>query len=260
MKAFVIVTFYKFFSLENCGLIKQHLLEIMQRYTIKGTIILANEGMNGSFCANRKEADGFISYLKTHFPLVDTAFRETYHESNPFDKAKVKIRPEIVSLGVDKIEVENNSGTHLKPEVWNQLLSDPSALVIDTRNNYEVQLGSFQGAINPQTINFRDFPDYVRQHLERKKANKIAMYCTGGIRCEKSTAYLKKLGFKEVYQLEGGILNYLQVIPAKESLWQGSCFVFDNRVALNKCLNSLEGGSIDKEWKNKNRNKLEELS
>ncbi len=253
MKPFVIVTFYKFFLLKNCESIREFLLAQMKQYAIKGTIILASEGMNGSFCATKKEIACFISKLKEHLPLGDTPFRETYNESNPFDKAKVKLRKEIVSMGVDKVEPEKSTGVHVNPQEWNALLTDPNVLVIDTRNDYEVKLGTFKGAINPQTVDFRDFPEYVQQNLVEKKDKKIAMYCTGGIRCEKSTAYLKQLGFKAVYQLEGGILNYLESISPQNSLWEGSCFVFDNRIALDENLNSLEKGSIDSEWKNKNR-------
>lgn len=162
------------------------------------------------------------------------------------------MRKEIVSFGVDGIDAATQAGTYVTPEEWNELIQDPEVLTIDTRNDYEVSLGTFKGAINPKTLNFRDFPDYVQNNLMQQKDKKIAMFCTGGIRCEKSTAYLKKLGFGQVYHLEGGILNYLETIK-EDSLWEGSCFVFDNRVAVNSQLEPLEEGTVDLEWKNKCR-------
>lgn len=256
MKAYVVIAFYKFVSLPDYEAMKPVLLDFMLQCNIKGTIILAREGINGSFCGNRAEVDRFISFLQSYPAFTDIHFKENFDDSNPFDKSKVKLRLEIVSMGVENVDAEFNTGIHVKPEDWNNLITKEEVLVIDTRNAYEVSLGSFQGAINPETINFRDFPDYVEKNLSEHKHKKIAMYCTGGIRCEKSTAYLKQLGFNQVYQLEGGILNYLQLIPANQSLWQGSCFVFDNRVAVDGNLDSLDKGSIDLEWKNKYREQL----
>lgn len=251
--SYIIVNFYKFVSLPDYELLKAPFLEKMLELNIKGTIILASEGINGSFAGMRESLDDFIAYLKSYTALADIAFRENVHESNPFDKSKVKLRKEIVSMGVDGIDAENHTGTHLSPLEWNNLIAEEDVLLIDTRNDYEVILGSFKGAINPNTLNFRELPDYVEQHLLTEKNKKIAMFCTGGIRCEKSTAYLKQLGFEQVFQLKGGILNYLESVPENQSLWDGSCFVFDNRVALDKDLNPLEQGTIDLEWKNKHR-------
>lgn len=256
MKCYVVVTFYKFVSLPDFMAMREPLLAIMNNQGIKGTIILANEGINGSFCAERASLDYLIGVIHQYPELANLEFKETISDFNPFDKAKVKLRNEIVTLGVPNLNPAENTGIHLKPEEWNQLLTEPDVVVVDTRNHYEVELGTFNNALNPNTENFRDFPDYVAHELMDKKDKKIAMFCTGGIRCEKSTAYLKQLGFNEVYQLEGGILNYLKVTPKNESQWQGTCFVFDERVALDNQLDNLEKGSIDTDWKNNFKKKV----
>lgn len=253
MKPFVIICFYEFTPLNDHELMREPLLETMRANNVKGTIIVASEGLNGSFCGLREEIEPLMAHLRSYPRLENLLFKETYNEFNPFAKAKVKLRKEIVSMGVDDIDPISLPGTHLSPEDWNQLLADPEVLLIDTRNDYEVELGTFKNAINPNTENFRDFPAYVEEHLITQKDRKIAMFCTGGIRCEKSTAYLRKLGFNEVYQLNGGILNYLETIPEENSLWEGSCFVFDDRVALDNNLNSHAQGSIDTEWKNNHK-------
>jgi UPF0176 protein len=255
MNPFVIISFYEFTPLSDYELMREPLLETMRANNVKGTIIVASEGLNGSFCGRREEIDPLMTHLKSYPGLQHLLFKETYNDFNPFSKAKVKIRKEIVSMGVDNIDPRSQPGTHLSPEDWNKLIADPEVLLIDTRNDYEVTLGTFKNAINPSTDNFRDFPAYVEEHLIANKDKKIAMFCTGGIRCEKSTAYLKRLGFNEVYQLNGGILNYLESIPEENSLWEGSCFVFDDRIALDKKLNSHERGSIDSEWKNNHKKK-----
>lgn len=252
MKQFVVVAFYKFVQLPDYSLMKEPLITLMKENHIKGTIILAQEGINGSFCAERDALMVLIGAIQRYPELVDLSFKETYSDFNPFDKAKVKLRKEIVTMGDESVNPALGLGTHVSPTVWNALLQDPELLLIDTRNNYEVELGTFKGAINPETQNFRDFPEYVQTVLADNKDKKIAMFCTGGIRCEKSTAYLKQLGFNNVYQLEGGILNYLATIPDPESQWEGSCFVFDERVALDKNLNSL-AGTIDSDWKNQSK-------
>ncbi|MGQ3888158.1 rhodanese-related sulfurtransferase [Legionella sp. CNM-1927-20] len=257
MSLYTIATFYRFTPLANYEAMKEPLLMVMKEKNIRGTIILAAEGVNGTFCGTEDSVSYLENYLRSFAELSDLSFRKTYDDFNPFDKAKVKLRPEIVTLGAPEINPKESTGIHLTPEQWNELLADPNVVVIDTRNDYEVKLGSFKGAVNPETENFRDFPEYVEKHLIDKKDKKVAMYCTGGIRCEKSTSYLKKLGFKQVYQLNGGILNYLATIPVEKSMWEGHCFVFDDRVALDHNLKSLAKGTIDTEWKNKNRKKVE---
>lgn len=232
MKQYVIASFYQFVPLHDYEDLKAPLLAQMKANHILGTIILAQEGINGSFAGTPEQVAALCHFLRQDDRLSHLFFRETYDDMMPFEKAKVKFRKEIVTLGVKNIDPLQCTGTHLSPTEWNTLISDPEVLVIDTRNHYEVELGTFKKAIDPNTENFRDFPAYVENHLLDKKDKKIAMFCTGGIRCEKSTAYLKSLGFNEVYQLNGGILNYIANIPASESLWEGECFVFDERIAI----------------------------
>lgn len=232
MKQYVITSFYKFVNLIDFAALKAPMIKAMADNQILGTIILANEGINGGLAGTRKNMDAFYTYLRQDRRFADLWFKETYDDFIPFAKIKVKLRKEIVTMGVNQIDPLENSGTYVAPEEWNQLIADPEVLLIDTRNDYEVNLGTFKNAINPKTEHFRDFPDYVDQHLLDKKDKKIAMCCTGGIRCEKSTAYLKKLGFKEVYHLQGGILNYLDNVAEENSLWEGTCFVFDDRIAV----------------------------
>jgi UPF0176 protein len=168
--------------------------------------------------------------------------KESYEQEMPFYRSKVKLKKEIVTMGIDSIDPKKIVGTYVTPQDWNALISDPEVLLIDTRNDYEVQIGGFKNAINPETETFREFPDYVKEHLDPEKHKKVAMYCTGGIRCEKSTAYLKEQGFDDVYHLQGGVLKYLEEVPVEQSLWEGECFVFDNRVAVN---HDLEKGQYD---------------
>lgn len=253
MKPYIVVNFYKFVPIPDYESLREPLLQSMVNNRIKGTIILASEGINGSFAGCREDLNHFIAELRNYPELAHLSFRENLHESNPFEKSKVKLRKEIVSLGVEGVDAKNNTGIHLSPEQWNELLQDENTVVIDTRNDYEVCLGTFKGAINPKTVNFRDFPHYVETELKKVQDKNIAMFCTGGIRCEKSTAYLKELGFKNVFQLNGGILNYLESMPKEHSLWEGACFVFDNRVAVNADLEALEAGTIDLDWKHKHR-------
>lgn len=232
-RKYIIASFYKFVDLKNYLELKEPLLAVMSEYNILGTILLASEGINGSFAAPPDDVAKFYQYLKQDPRFEDLFFRETYDDFMPFDKAKVKFRKEIVTLGVGPLDIKNQGGKYLSPDEWNDLLKDPNVLIIDTRNQYEVALGAFKSAINPETENFRDFPEFVASQLMNEKSKKIAMYCTGGIRCEKSTAYLKSLGFQETYQLKGGILNYLEQVPESESLWEGKCFVFDERIAID---------------------------
>lgn len=234
MKQYVIAAFYKFIPLNDFESLKSPLLAVMKENNLLGTILLAQEGINGSVAGKPQDMIALYNHLHSDPRFSDLLFKETYDDLMPFEKAKVKYRKEIVTLGVPEVDPLKNSGTRVNPTEWNALISDPEVLVIDTRNNYEVELGTFKHAIDPQTENFRDFPEYVKTHLLNKKDKKIAMFCTGGIRCEKSTAYLKKLGFEEVYQLEGGILNYLATIPEEQSLWEGRCFVFDERISIQK--------------------------
>lgn len=239
MKDIIIASFYKFVSLDNFETMKLPILDKMQTIGIKGTVILAKEGINGSFAGTREKMDLFYQYLHSNECLTDLKFKETFDEVIPFDKAKVKLRKEIVTMGVNDVDPAELAGARLSPEEWHELIQDPEVVLIDTRNDYEYELGTFKNAINPDIDNFRQFPEYVAQHLADKKDKKIAMFCTGGIRCEKTTAYMRAQGFEEVYQLHDGILNYMESIPANESLWEGQCFVFDDRIAVDKELNRV---------------------
>lgn len=255
MSVYTVVTFYKFNPLPDYENRKPPLLALMQEYNVLGTIILASEGINGTICGFQKDVLILEQHLRSFPGFSNLECRNTYSEFNPFEKAKVKLRNEIVTMGAPEVNPLEVTGEHLAPEEWNELIADPNVVLIDTRNDYEIKLGTFKGAVSPETDNFRDFPEYVEKNLLDKKDKKIAMYCTGGIRCEKSTAYLKKLGFNQVYQLKGGILNYLEKIPVEQSKWEGHCFVFDDRVALDHQLKGFEKGSIDLDWKNNNKKK-----
>lgn len=255
MQTYLIAAFYKFVSLEDYQRLKKPFLRAMNSWQIKGTIILAKEGINGTICGEESHVNQFFEYLNQDPRINPLNFNTTWDDTIPFSKAKIKLRQEIVTMGIDNLNPEKETGVHVDPLAWNDLIRDKEVLVIDTRNEYEVSLGSFENAINPDTIDFRNFPDYVEKHLLPHKNKKIAMFCTGGIRCEKSTAYLRQQGFNEVYQLQGGILNYMQSVPEKDSLWKGACFIFDDRMALDYSLKKLPAGFIDKDWKHKNRHR-----
>lgn len=198
--------------------------------------------MNGTIAGSRQGIDSVLAYLKADERFKDLSHKESLDAEMPFYRMKVKLKKEIVTMGVEGIDPRQVVGTYIAPKDWNQLISDPDVVVVDTRNDYEYELGSFKGALNPNTKSFRDFPQYVAETLDPTKHKKVAMFCTGGIRCEKSTAYLKEQGFDEVYHLHGGILQYLEDVPEEDSLWQGECYVFDNRVSVD---HQLQPGTYD---------------
>ncbi len=233
MATYVVSALYKFVTLTDFENIRAPLLQWMKENDVFGTLLLAHEGINGTVAGSASAIDGLYQWLARYPALTRISHKESYTDKRPFHRTKVKLKKEIVTLGVEGVDPTQVVGTYVKPQAWNQLIASDDVLVIDTRNDYEVKIGAFKRAINPNTSCFREFPDFVKNHLESQKDKKIAMYCTGGIRCEKSTAYLKQLGFKDVYHLEGGILKYLEDVPAAESLWEGECFVFDDRVAVN---------------------------
>jgi UPF0176 protein len=238
----VVCALYHFVRLDDYAALQAPLLQLMQQHRVRGTLLLAHEGINGTIAGYREGIDAVLAWLKADSRLRDLDHKESFDESIPFYRSKVKLKKEIVTMGVEGIDPRRKVGTHVEARDWNALISDPDVVLIDTRNEYEVEIGTFKGAVNPHTESFREFPQYVERHLDPAKHRKIAMFCTGGIRCEKSTAYLKEQGFDEVYHLKGGILKYLEDVPQEESLWQGECFVFDNRVAVN---HSLEKGSYE---------------
>ncbi len=236
MDPIIICTLYKFVALEEYETLRKPLLDFMKKRNIRGTLLLASEGINGTIAGTRSAIDQLLDRLKSDPRLADLDHKESYDETNPFYRTKVRLKKEIVTLGVEGIDPLQATGTYVDPKDWNALISDPDTLLIDTRNDYEIGIGTFKNAMNPNTKSFREFPRYVKQSLDPAKHRKVAMFCTGGIRCEKSTAFLKEQGFEEVYHLKGGILKYLEEVPETESLWEGECFVFDNRVAVTHAL------------------------
>lgn len=239
---YVTCALYKFVALPNYGSIRHPLLEIMTDNQVFGTLLLAAEGINGTISGTRIGIDSVLNWLAQQPGLENIDTKESYSDNIPFYRTKVKLKKEIVTMGVEGIDPNQVVGTYVKPADWNALISDPDVLVVDTRNDYEVEIGTFKDAINPKTKSFREFPAWATENIGADKNKKIAMFCTGGIRCEKSTAYMKEQGFDEVYHLEGGILKYLEEIPKDQTLWQGECFVFDNRVAVD---HDLKRGSYD---------------
>src|SRR5690606_8861562 len=233
MSKIVVAALYKFVGLENVEALREPLLALMQDRDVRGTLLLAHEGINGTISGTREAIDAVLAWLRQDARLVDLDCKESESERHPFLRTKVKLKKEIVTMGVEGIDPTHVVGTYLSPEEWNRVIADPETLVIDTRNDYEFEVGTFSRAINPNTKTFREFPDYVREHLDPAKHKRVAMFCTGGIRCEKSTALLKQEGFDEVYHLKGGILKYLEEMPKQDSLWQGECFVFDERVTVD---------------------------
>ena len=197
---------------------------------------------NGVRNASKSSIDGVIQFLQDDGRFDNLEIKFSHSETTPFKRLKVKLKKEIVTLGVEHIDPLSSVGTYVNPQDWNALISDPDVVLIDTRNNYEYEIGSFKGAINPSTETFREFPEYTKNNLEQYRGKKVAMFCTGGIRCEKSTAYLKTQGFDAVYHLQGGILKYLEEVDEDQSLWEGECFVFDDRVAVK---HNLEQGQYD---------------
>lgn len=236
MSKIVISALYHFVILEDFEKMRQPLLDLMLKNNIKGTLLLAREGINGTVAGSQSSIDVLLEYLRSDSRLADIREKVSYDEQMPFYRTRVKLKKEIVTMGVEGIDPTHVVGTYVKAEDWNELISDPDVTIIDTRNEYEVGIGTFKNALSPNTETFRQFPEFVKQKMDPAKNKKVAMFCTGGIRCEKSTAYLKEQGFDEVYHLQGGILKYLETVPEKESLWQGECFVFDNRVSVTHML------------------------
>ena len=242
MNNITVCALYKFVRLENFEQLKTPLLNVMLDNEVKGTLLLANEGINGTIAGPQDGIDKVLAHLSEDERLGLVSHKYSYADENPFQRSKVKLKKEIVTMGVEGIDPTLTVGTYVKPKDWNALISDPEVLLVDTRNDYEVEIGTFENAVNPNTETFREFPEYVAKNLDKSKHKKVAMFCTGGIRCEKSTAYLKEQGFEDVYHLEGGVLKYLEEVEQDDSMWQGECFVFDGRVAVG---HGLEQGQYD---------------
>ena len=239
---YVVAALYKFVRLPDYVTLRDSLYDMLVANKVKGTLLLAEEGINGTICGPREGVDAVKAWLDADGRFDGLSYKESLSEELAFYRTKVKLKKEIVTMGVEGIDPANIVGTYVKGEEWNKLISDPDTILIDTRNDYEVAIGTFKNAVNPNTTTFREFPQWAADNLDKNKHKKVAMFCTGGIRCEKSTAYLKEQGFEEVYHLDGGILKYLEEMPQQNSLWQGECFVFDQRVAVK---HGLEQGSYD---------------
>lgn len=232
MDMIVVAAFYKFVSLPDCEELRSPLLQVCQAHQVKGTILLAKEGINGTIAGERFAIDAVLNYLRADDRLVDLEPKESEANQFPFERMKVKLKREIVTLGVPEANPANQVGSYVDAKDWNALITDPNVVVVDTRNEYEVAIGTFKGAHNPHTASFQQFPAYVDHHLDPTQHRQVALFCTGGIRCEKATSLLLSKGFEQVYHLKGGILKYLEDISPEDSLWEGECFVFDERVAV----------------------------
>ena len=238
----LVAALYKFVEIDDLLSLQSNLYEICEKNNIMGTILIANEGINGTISGKTNEINQTISLLKSDKRFTNIEIKYSSTDKQPFHRMKVRLKKEIVTIGLPKINPNKKVGTYVKPDDWNDLISDPNVVVIDTRNKYETKIGSFQNALDPETSSFREFPDWVKKFKSSKEnANKkIAMFCTGGIRCEKASSLMKEEGFEDVYHLQGGILKYLETIDKENSLWNGECFVFDQRVCLT---DELEVGS-----------------
>jgi len=236
MTDFLTAAFYKFVDLPDFAALRDPLLAFCEAQQVKGIILLANEGINSTIAGPEAGVRSVLAYLRRDPRLADLQHKEAWSTKSPFYRMKVRLKREIVTLGVPDVSPTQMAGTYVKPQDWNALIADPEVVLIDTRNDYEVGIGTFAGAINPDIKSFAQLPGWIGAAPELQtvsgKKPKVAMFCTGGIRCEKSTAYLRAQGFDEVYHLEGGILKYLETIPEAQSLWQGQCFVFDERVSV----------------------------
>lgn len=240
-KEFVIITFYKFVDLDDLLKRRAELKSFCLAREIRGSILLANEGINATVAGGETAVNELLVYLRRDPAFSDLTHKTSYADFNPFPRTKVRLKREIVNMQMPDVDPRKEVGVYVPPKEWNELISDPDVLVIDTRNDFEVQLGTFVGSVNPHTESFNEFPSYVDTELDKKQHKKIAMFCTGGIRCEKATSWMVSQGFEEVYHLQGGILKYLEDVDPEESLWEGECFVFDGRVTVDHHLQKGAG-------------------
>lgn len=233
---FLTAAFYQFVDLPDYAQLKGPLLALCQQHGVKGLILLAREGLNSTIAGTPDGVYAVLAFIRQDPRLASLQHKESYSHKAPFNRMKVRLKKEIVTMGVPGISPINMAGTYVKPDDWNALIAQPDVVLVDTRNDYEVELGTFSGAINPHIKTFAELPQWVANQpsltTPQGAKPKVAMFCTGGIRCEKSTALMRTLGFDEVYHLEGGILKYLEAIPPDQSQWQGECFVFDERVSV----------------------------
>ena len=242
MSGVVVAALYQFVSLPDYQALREPLLSCLLDNGVRGSLLLAEEGINGTVAGSRAGIDALKAWLKADGRFTALTYKESLSDDNPFYRTRVKLKREIVTMGVPGVSPVKAVGEYVEPEDWNALISEPDVLLVDTRNDYEIEVGTFKGAINPETDNFRQFPDWVEKQLKPAKKQRVAMFCTGGIRCEKATSLLLEQGVEAVYHLKGGILKYLETVPESDSLWQGECFVFDNRVTVD---HDLEPGRYD---------------
>ena len=228
---FRVAALYRFCRIERHEEMRAPLLELCRAQGVKGTLLLAQEGINGTVAGSESAIDALLAFLERRLGLSGLEIKYSAASEMPFHRMKVRLKQEIVTMGVDGLDAAD-AGTYVEPRDWNRLAADPDTILVDTRNDYEVALGSFAGAVDPATGSFREFPAWADANRERLAGRKVAMFCTGGIRCEKATAYMRSIGVEDVYHLKGGILKYLEEVPAEESLWRGECFVFDERVSV----------------------------
>ena len=230
--AYCVAALYHFTRLADYEQLKAPLQSMCDMLGVKGTLLLAYEGINGTIAGTDKAIAQLMEFLRADPRLAALEHKESRAEDMPFYRMKVRLKREIVTMGVEGVDPNEVVGTYVEPKDWNKLITDPDVILIDTRNDYEIEIGTFKGALNPDTQTFREFPKWVEDNRENLKKPKVAMFCTGGIRCEKASSFMKQNGFEDVYHLKGGILKYLETQPEKESLWEGDCFVFDQRVAV----------------------------
>ena len=240
MPRYLIAALYKFAPLTADAALQGQIKSMCEAHDVFGTLLLASEGINGTIAGPQAGVETVLAYLRGLPGLADLEHKESWAEDQPFLRMKVRLKKEIVTMGVPGTDPTRIVGTYVEPEDWNDLITAEDVVTIDTRNDYEVRIGQFEGAIDPETVNFREFPDWFRKFRQGRPNARIAMYCTGGIRCEKATAFVKAEGIEDVFHLKGGILKYLETVPEDDSLWRGECFVFDRRVAVK---HGLQAGS-----------------
>lgn len=242
MTEYLVAALYKFVRLDDFEALQRPLQQKCVDEGVMGTLLLAHEGLNGTIAGSEGGVRAVLEYLRLDCRFAELEHKESWASEPPFLRMKVRLKREIVTMGEPDIDPVHSVGTYVAPEDWNDLIADPDVIVVDTRNDYEVEIGTFKGAVNPDTTSFREFPRWVQDSDLLKTNKRVAMFCTGGIRCEKSTAYLRQHGVEEVYHLQGGILKYLETIPEQNSLWDGECFVFDQRVSVG---HGLAEGTYD---------------
>ena len=232
MKDIVVASFYHFTRFEDPAALREPLLAQLSSHDLRGTVLLAPEGFNGTLAGSQTGVYSALEVLRALPNSMALEHKESYAETMPFYRLKVRLKKEIVTMGVSGVDPSEKVGTYVAPKGWNDLIADHETIVIDARNDFEIQVGTFEGAINPKTNRFSELPQWLEEHRAELLNKKVAMFCTGGIRCEKATSYLKGRGVEDVFHLKGGILQYLENIPEAESRWHGECFVFDGRVSV----------------------------